>query len=108
MAYQFCSKIEAAGYSAGVYANKNWWTNYLTSNIFNNWHRWVAQYNSVCTYDGPYSAWQYTSKGNVPGIAGNVDMNWWYGEPIGETLEEYEGVFDPEYYHATYPDVEKT
>ena len=88
MATQFCSKIEAAGYTAGVYANKNWWTNYLTSSVFNNWSRWVAQYNSVCTYGGSYDAWQYTSSGSVPGISGGVDMNWWYGESIN-------GVFNP-------------
>ena len=81
MATQFCSKVEAAGYTAGVYANKNWWTNYLTSSVFNNWSRWVAQYNSVCTYGGSYDAWQYTSSGSVPGISGGVDMNWWYGVP---------------------------
>ena len=79
MATQFCEKIEAAGYSAGVYANKNWWTNYLTSSVFNNWTQWVAQYNSVCTYQGPYRVWQYTSSGSVPGISGTVDINYSYG-----------------------------
>lgn len=24
--------------------------------------------------------WQYSSKGQIPGITGNVDMNLWYGE----------------------------
>ena len=105
MATQFCNKIEAAGYSAGVYANKNWWTNYLTSSVFNKWTRWVAQYNSVCTYGGSYDAWQYTSSGSVPGISGGVDMNWWYGEPFGATLDDYKDVFDSEYYLSTYPDV---
>ena len=38
----------------------------------------MAQYNSECTYSGEYQAWQYSSEGKVNGIAGNVDMNWFY------------------------------
>ncbi len=39
---------------------------------------WVAEYNSTLKYDGPYSMWQYTSKGSVPGITGNVDISYLY------------------------------
>ena len=39
---------------------------------------WVAQYYSKVTYKGRYDVWQYTSKGKVDGISGNVDMNYWY------------------------------
>ena len=39
---------------------------------------WVAEYNSTCKYDGKYSMWQYTSKGSVPGISGNVDISYLY------------------------------
>lgn len=68
--------IEAAGYSCGVYANTNWWTNYLVG--LERFTKWVAQYNSVCTYNGSYDIWQYTSGGSVPGISGRVDMNHCY------------------------------
>lgn len=68
--------IEAAGYSCGVYANTNWWTNYLVG--LERFTKWVAQYNSVCTYNGSYDIWQYTSGGSVPGISGAVDMNHCY------------------------------
>ena len=107
MATQFCSKIEAGGYVAGVYANTNWWKNNLTSGVFENWERWVAQYNSVCTYGGTYSAWQYTSSGSVPGISGNVDMNWWYGDFLGYSLSYYSPVFDANYYLENNPDVKR-
>lgn len=105
MATQFCSKIEAAGYMAGVYANLNWWNNNLTSSVFDSWNRWVAQYYSACTYEGTYSAWQYTSRGSVPGISGNVDLNWWYGDFPGYSLDYYSSVFDPDYYLDNNPDV---
>lgn len=68
--------IEAAGYQCGIYANKNWWTNYLVG--LERYTKWVAQYNSQCTYGGFYDMWQYTSSGSVPGISGNVDMNHCY------------------------------
>jgi lysozyme len=73
-----CDGIKAAGFTPGVYANLNWWNNYLTG--VTAYRRWVAQYNSRCDYTGPYDIWQYSSKGSVPGISGNVDMNWCYKE----------------------------
>ena len=39
------------------------------------WIRWIAQYNSICTYTGIYSMWQYTSDGFIPGISTRVDIN---------------------------------
>ncbi len=73
----FCNAIEAAGYEAGVYANKYWWTTYLTSSSYDQWDRWVAQYNTSCTYTGgSFSYWQYSSTGSVSGISGNVDCNY--------------------------------
>ena len=37
---------------------------------------WVAEYNKDCKYDSSYSMWQYTSKGRIPGINGNVDISY--------------------------------
>lgn len=72
----FCRTVQSAGYSAGVYANKNWMTNYLTPSSYpGNISIWIARYNDTLGYDGRYDIWQYTSKGSVPGISGNVDMN---------------------------------
>ena len=75
----FCEAIEAAGYEVGVYANYNWWTNYLTSSEYDQWDRWIARYASATGYSKEYTIWQYTSSGKVNGISGNVDMNYWYG-----------------------------
>lgn len=79
----FCHMVESAGYTPGIYANTNWWTNYLTSSQYDKWDRWVARYNSTLNFNRPYSMWQYTSKGSVPGITGDVDMNYWYGTKPG-------------------------
>lgn len=71
----FCRTVQSAGYSAGVYANKNWLTNYLTPSSYGNISIWLAQYNTEVTYKGRYDIWQYSSKGSIPGISGNVDLN---------------------------------
>jgi uncharacterized protein YraI/GH25 family lysozyme M1 (1,4-beta-N-acetylmuramidase) len=75
IAKTFCDAIEKAEYEVGIYANKDWFTNYLTDNRFNQWDRWIAQYNTSCTYTGKYSIWQCSSEGKVDGINGLVDLN---------------------------------
>ena len=72
----FCRTIENAGYSAGVYGSRNWYNNNLyTDRLDNDYYIWLAEYRSVPLYQGYYQMWQYTSKGKVDGISGNVDMN---------------------------------
>ena len=72
----FCTTVQSGGYKAGVYASKNWMTNYINmGSVSGSAYVWVAQYNTTCTYSGKYTMWQYSSKGSVPGIKGNVDMN---------------------------------
>lgn len=73
----WADKIKAAGYVPGVYSSKYWWTNKLTNSKFNSYCKWVAQWNTSCTYTGKYAAWQYSDKGSVDGITGNVDMDFW-------------------------------
>lgn len=70
----FCSAIEAAGLYAGVYANYNWFTHYLTAPVFDRYDRWVAQYNSVCELDKPYGLWQFTDKFYVGGVQMDCDI----------------------------------
>lgn len=72
----FCSAVQAAGLYAGVYANLNWWNNYLTSPVFDRFDRWCAQYNSTCGLKKPYGIWQFTDKLMIGGKA--FDGNWAY------------------------------
>lgn len=71
----FCRTIENAGYRAGVYGSRNWYNNRLETKRLENYCIWLAEYRSVPIYQGYYQMWQYTSKGKVSGIKGNVDMN---------------------------------
>ena len=78
IAKAFVTTLEKEGYYVGIYANKYWNVNYLTDKWYDTKPRWVAQYNTECTYKGEYGMWQYTSTGKVNGINGNVDMNYVY------------------------------
>lgn len=78
--------IENAGYWCGIYANLNWWENHL--NGLERFTKWVAQYNTTCDYKGANKdIWQYSSKGKVDGITGNVDMNVCYRDFPAEITE---------------------
>jgi len=40
---------------------------------------WVAQYDTdINSYNSSFIFWQYTDRGQVPGITGSVDCNFWY------------------------------
>ena len=78
IAKAFVNTLEAKGYWVGIYSNTYWNNTYLTDSWYDSKARWVAQYNSKCTYKGEYGMWQYSSKGKVDGISGNVDMNYCY------------------------------
>lgn len=86
MCFKFNEIIEKAGYWAGVYANKNWFTNYLDKDrLGNRFTLWVAQYTKSCTLKvNNLDIWQHTSSGAVDGIAGKVDMNIMYRDLLAE------------------------
>ena len=72
IANAFCATVASAGYRPGVYASYNWWNNRLNAGSVNG-SKWVARYNTQCGM--ACDIWQYSSKGTLPGIGGNVDIN---------------------------------
>jgi|GEM_PF-7089084 len=72
----FAATVKNAGYKAGVYADRNHLTTSLYPSQFSeDISVWCAQYNTECTYSGRYDMWQYSSRGSIPGISGNVDLD---------------------------------
>ncbi len=71
----FCETIQRAGYTAGIYANKTWLNEKMDVSQLSAYKIWLAQYAAAPTYTGRYDMWQYTSKGKVSGISGDVDLN---------------------------------
>lgn len=82
-AKRFCEGIKAKGFKVGVYANENWCKNYLDVAELHKlgYSIWCAKYSSAKpNIVAPYDIWQYSSKGRVDGINGNVDMNYMYND----------------------------
>lgn len=78
MCINFCSAIEKAGYWAGVYANKNWFDNYIDYDQLKiRYTLWLAHYG-INKPSLDCDVWQYCSDGKVNGISGKVDMNYMY------------------------------
>ena len=69
----FCYNFQ----NSGVYANLDWFKNKLNVNELLNYKIWLAQWTSSENHSADFKVdlWQYSSKGNVNGISGNVDMN---------------------------------
>ena len=72
----FCDTLEAAGLYAGIYASLSWLTTKLSNAQLDRYDKWVAQWNSSCTYGKAYGIWQYTDKLVIGGK--NFDGNYAY------------------------------
>lgn len=82
----FITECGLHGYSVGIYCNVNWYNNYIPKIIKDNYPFWIARYPSVD--EGKFDiakkptvnhmVWQYSSKGHIDGISGNVDMDVMY------------------------------
>lgn len=89
--------VEDAGLQFGVYCNQDWYRNVLDTTSID-CPFWIARYpsndnmeiaeNPNIKYRPSASqklfGWQYTSKGKVPGITGNVDLNVWYEDAAAQ------------------------
>lgn len=71
----FCNTVKSAGYTPMVYASKAWFSDHLNVSQLSSYRIWVAHYATTCGYTGRYDIWQNTSKGQVDGVSGYVDMN---------------------------------
>ena len=71
----FCKMIEEKGYYVMIYSNLNYFETKLNSPALNKFDKWVAQWKDKFTYKGNAGMWQYSSKGKMPGISGNVDLD---------------------------------
>lgn len=86
-ALDFCNKIALAGYKAGVYANENWFKNFLNPSTIasHGYSIWCAKYSTnKPNITSNYDIWQYSDRGIVSGVNGNVDMNTMVNNIIGQ------------------------
>lgn len=81
----FGEKISSLGYKAGVYANQNWFNNYLNLEEIRNkkYNIWYALYNSnINNMPDICNIWQYSNTGKVNGINVNVDLDYMYSNIV--------------------------
>lgn len=79
----FIGECQEAGYECGIYCNQVWYDNYISNYLKKRFPFWIARYGkNTGQIDEKYRpvgrniiAWQYTSKGQVPGIIGDVDCD---------------------------------
>ena len=84
MAETFRKIIVDAGYKFAIYCNVDWYNTVICSHL-KKYEFWIARYpandtgNVVERLRPDWGVgWQYSSKGKVSGISGNVDMNVFY------------------------------
>ena len=71
----FLETVEAAGYEVMLYHNMEMGTLMLDMEQFEDYSKWFAYYNKEIYYPYAFDVWQYSDKGKVDGIAGDVDLN---------------------------------
>lgn len=96
--------IEGAGLEFGVYTGLSFYNSFIKPYAkYINCKFWIARYPSTVqisvsatpnaskqpVINHVLEGWQYSSKGIVPGISGNVDLDEWYGDiPKSSTSSE--------------------
>ena len=77
----FMERIKSAGYTPVLYSNYNWLKSVFDYNKIKDYKLWYAAPDAI---KPAYTCaiWQYSWKGKVNGINGDVDMNYLYDEML--------------------------
>lgn len=76
IAEAFLSEVKKAGYLPMIYSYRNWLQNNLNMDKLSEYEVAVAEWNvAEPKYDRPYGIWQYSCKGQISGIDGDVDLD---------------------------------
>ena len=71
----YCEQVTELGYEPLIYFNWNMSRNLLYLHELEEYPFWLALYQDRMTYPYRVEMWQYTDKGRIPGIQGDVDIN---------------------------------
>ena len=76
IAEAFLSEIKNAGYYPMIYSYRNWLENNLDMDRLAEYDVALAEWNvTTQKYTRPYGIWQYSCKGRISGIEGDVDLD---------------------------------
>ncbi|MCL1823872.1 MAG: glycoside hydrolase family 25 protein [Oscillospiraceae bacterium] len=71
----FCGVIAENGYFPMIYSYRTFLEDKIEQSVLEKYAVWVAEWNTKTVYKNDYYMWQYSSKGKVSGITGDVDLN---------------------------------
>lgn len=71
----FCRTIEEAGYTAGIYAYRNLAYFSYDLEALSDYELWISAPGSYPDFYYAHDYWQYSMTGDIPGINGEVDIN---------------------------------
>lgn len=71
----FCEQIKAAGYQPMIYGNLVWEAFEFDMKKLEDYLIWYADYEPVPQTPYGFTFWQYSEKGQIDGIEGNVDLD---------------------------------
>ena len=60
-----------------IYSNLPWEDQLFDAEILSDFEIWYADYEKIPQTPYHFTWWQYSNKGSVPGIAGDVDLDLW-------------------------------
>lgn len=83
----FCRTVQNLGYPVGIYTNLDYYKNWYTKETLSQYPIWLADYTGGPDFDCMIQ--QCTSKGSVPGINGNVDINYLYDQTLDSPKRTY-------------------
>lgn len=75
----FCQEVQNHGYRAGIYANQDYLNRMYDDATIKKYIFWYANWNGGKTPSVKCAFHQWSEKGRVNGINGNVDMDYYYG-----------------------------
>lgn len=71
----FLDTIEDAGYKSIIYGNKEWLIRAIDMSKLTAYDVWLSQPADIPDYPYKFTMWQYSTRGNIDGIAGPVNLN---------------------------------
>lgn len=72
---KFCETVKGYGYKPIIYAERDMLIAGLDLNELKDYDIWLADTNNPTDFPYNFSMWQYSQKGKIDGITGDVDLN---------------------------------
>lgn len=101
MSKYFCNFFKNYGYNTGVYANPNWFKNYLNYDELKQYNIWLAEWSTKLSFKGKVDIWQYSNKYMINGKRFDVNRilsNINYTQPVENNVDKMEVYVDMKQY----------